>query len=230
MQSGVQYRKVVIYLTPVAAPNYLRVDTYVQFGYNQPLTPVVTGLNVARPVPASVKIGYAASTGGSTNYHEIRNLVIDPLQTDIDLAITKVVSSPSVTAGGPITYTITARNYGPANTTATNVPITDTIPALVTGATWTCAGANGGTCGAASGSGNLNTTATLPFNGSVSYTIRGTVSAAAPLGSVITNTATLAPPAGITDYNSANDSATATVVRHRRPRIDLRHGLQRREP
>ncbi len=210
-QNGVQYRKVVIYLTPVAAPNYLRVDTYVQFGFNQPLTPVVTGLFVARPVPTSVKIGYAASTGGSTNYHEIRNLVIDPLQTDIDLAMTKVVSSPSVTVGGPITYTVTARNYGPANVTATNVPITDTIPALVTGATWTCVGTNGGTCGSASGAGNLNTTATLPFNGSVSYTIRGTVSAAAPLGTALTNTATLTPPAGITDYNNNNDSATAVA-------------------
>jgi uncharacterized repeat protein (TIGR01451 family) len=208
LQTTAQYRKVVIKLTPVAAPTYLRVDTYVQFGFNQPLTAVVTGLSTSRPIPPSVKIGYAASTGGQNNYHEIRNLLIDPLQTDIDLAMTKTVSSPTVTAGGSLVYTLTVRNNGPANTTATNIPITDTIPALLTGATWTCAPISGGVCGAASGSGNLVTTATLSFNSGVSYTIRSTVSATAPLGSTITNTATLAPPAGITDYNSANNSAS----------------------
>lgn len=213
IQTGAQYRKVVILLTPVAAPNYLRVDVFIQFGFNQALTPVVTGLFTGQPIPASVKIGYAASTGGSTNYHEIRNLVIDPLQTDVDLAMTKTVSSPSVTQGGPVVYTLTARNYGPYSSgTATNMPISDTIPALLTGATWTCASVNGGVCGAASGSGNLVTTATLTFNSGVSYTIRSTVSATAPLGSTITNTATLTPPAGITDYFSENNSATVNAA------------------
>ena len=60
IQTSSQYRKVVIYLTPVAAPNYLRVDAYIQFGYNQPLTPLVTGLMTGVQVPASVMIGYAA--------------------------------------------------------------------------------------------------------------------------------------------------------------------------
>jgi uncharacterized repeat protein (TIGR01451 family) len=212
IQTGTQYRKVVIYLTPVSAPNYLRVDVYVEFGFNQPLTPVVTGLYTGRPVPASVKIGYAASTGGSTNYHEIRNLVVNPLQTDINLAMVKVASSPTVTQGGPLTYTLTAHNYGPNPTiTATNAPITDTIPALLTGATWTCSGTGGGTCGAASGSGSINTTATLPFNASVSYTIRSTVSAAAPLGSTITNIAAIAAPTGVTDYNSSDNSSSVDI-------------------
>ncbi len=218
IQYSSQYRKVVIKLTPVPAPNYLQVDTYIQFGYNQPVTPVITGLFTGRPIPASVKIGYAASTGGSTNYHEIRNLLIDPLQTDIDLAITKLVSNPSVTANGQINYTITAKNYGPANTTAVNVPIDDTFPALVTGVTWTCTGSGGGVCGSASGTGTINIasagTATLPFNGSVTYTVRGTVSGSATPGTQIMNTASLTVPAVITDYNSGNNSASvlATVT------------------
>ncbi len=211
IQTGSQYRKVIIYLTPVAAPNYLRVDTYLQFGYNQPLTPVVTNLMVGRPVPASVKIGYAASTGGSTNYHEIRNLVVDPLQSDINLGISKLASSSTATAGGPIGYTITVRNYGPNNITATNVPIVDTFPSELTGVSWTCTGSNSGTCGAASGSGNINTTATLPFNGSATYTVSGTVSPATAAGTLISNTASLTVPAGITDYNPADNSASATV-------------------
>ena len=211
IQTGSQYRKVIIYLTPVAAPNYLRVDTYLQFGYNQPLTPVVTGIMVGRPVPASVKIGYAASTGGSTNYHEIRNLVVDPLQTDINLGIIKLASSSTATAGGPIGYTITVRNYGPNNITATNIPIVDTFPSELTGLSWTCTGSNGGTCGAASGSGNINTTATLPFNGAVTYAVNGTVNPATAAGTLITNTASLTVPAGVTDYNATDNSASANV-------------------
>ena len=207
-QSGAQYRKVVIYLTPQSAPNYLRVDVYLQVGYNQALTQVVTGLMTGQPVPASVKIGYAASTGGSTNYHEIRNLTVDPLSTDINLTMFKTVSAPTVTAGGQLTYTVTARNYGPNNITANNVPIIDTMPALLTNVTWTCTGANGGTCGAASGNGSINTTATLPLNASVTYAIKSTVMPTATLGSQIVNTASLTPPSN--DYNSSDNSASAT--------------------
>jgi len=213
-QNGPEYRKVTIYLTPQAAPNYLSVDVYLQSGYNTNPVQIVSNLLVKEPIHATVKIGYAASTGGSNNYHEIRNLIVDPLPSaDIDLTMVKTVSSPTVTQGGPISYTITARKTGPLNVTATNVPISDAIPAAITGVTWTCAGSGGATCGAASGSGNsINTTATLPLSGYATYTINGTVSAATPLGTVISNTATLAPPAGITDLNSGNNSATATTT------------------
>jgi uncharacterized repeat protein (TIGR01451 family) len=211
-QTGIQYRKVVIYLTPVAAPEYMRVDVFMQFGYNQPLTYLINTLYTMRPIPNTVKVGYAASTGGSTNYHEIRNLAIDNLPTNINLAIAKTVSSATIAPGGALTYTVTARNYGPNLVTiANNVPIVDTVPAELTGVTWTCAGADGGTCGAASGSGNsINTTATLPFNGAATYTITGTVNPATPPGTEIVNTATLTPPTGIIDYLPSDNSASVS--------------------
>jgi uncharacterized repeat protein (TIGR01451 family) len=210
-QGGTQYRKVVMYLTPVAAPNYLRVDVYVQFGAGQPLTSIVSGLNVGRPVPASVKVGYAASTGGSTNYHEIRNLLIDNLPTDINLTMSKTASASTVAPGATVTYTVKASNLGPNPITATNVPITDTVPAILTGVTWTCVGSGGATCVGGSCN-NISTTATLPFNGTATYTITGTVPMGTPAGTVITNTASLAAPAGVTDYNSSDNSASATVT------------------
>ncbi len=213
VQTGSAYRKVVIYLTPVAAPNYMRVDVYLQFGYNQPLTQVLTGLNTGVQIPTTVKVGYAASTGGSTNYHEIRNLTIDPLPTDINLGISKTVSTPTVAPGDVLTYTVSARNYGPVVTTVSDVPVTDTMPQQLTGVTWACNGSNGGICGAASGSGSLNTVATLPFNGAAIYTISGTVDPATPPGTVIINTASLSAPAGIIDYSPADNSASvATTV------------------
>jgi uncharacterized repeat protein (TIGR01451 family) len=213
-QTGPQYRKVLITLTPQAAPNYLRMDVYVQVGYDQFMTQVLNGLMVGRPIPATVKIGYAASTGGSNNYHEIRNLIVDPLpSSDIDLTIAKFVSAPTVTAGGPITYTVTVRNNGPSNVTANNVPINDTVPAIVTGVTWTCTGAGGATCGAGSGSGNtISTSVNLPLNSSATYTITGVIDPVATPGTQITNTATLTVPGGITDYNSTNNAASVTMA------------------
>jgi uncharacterized repeat protein (TIGR01451 family) len=212
-QTGPQYRKVVMYMTPAAAPDYLRIDVYLQNGYTLPLTQVLNGLMVGRPVPASVKVGYAASTGGSTNYHEIRNLVIDPLPVqNIDLGVTNVASSPTVAAGGALIYTVTVRNYGPSSVPANNVPIADSVPAELTGVTWTCAGTGGAVCGAVSGSGNsINTTASLPLNSYATYTISGTVNPATPAGTPITNTATLTVPGGINDYVTANNSASVTV-------------------
>ena len=90
-------------------------------------------------------------------------------------AITKTDGVTTATAGGSVTYTITASNAGPSN--ATGATVADTFPASLT-CTWTCAGAGGGTCTAA-GSGNINDTVNLPRGGSVTYTASCTISAAA---------------------------------------------------
>lgn len=219
-QTGTDYRKVIIQISP--APNPV-VNVWIQFGYNLPFTQMIT--NQALPAISTsqlLRIGYAASTGGSTNYHEIRNLLVTSqgTSTTIDLGIAKSVldtttSSTTITAvGHGIRYTVTARNYGPNNITATGVGIVDNIPAAITGVSWTCAvvaGSPAGTsCGTASGSGNtLNTTANLPFGGAVTYTINGTVSAPAP--STLSNTASLVIPGAVTDYNPYNDSITTSI-------------------
>ena len=97
-------------------------------------------------------------------------------QSLADLAITKTDGATSVTAGTPVTYTITATNAGPSGVTGATVA--DTLPAAITGATWTCVGAGGGSC-TASGSGNLNDLVNLPAGASVTYTL--TASNAGPV-------------------------------------------------
>ena len=77
---------------------------------------------------------------------------------------------------------------------------------MLTG-TWTCVGAGGGTC-TASGAGNISDTVNLPAGASVTYTVSVTVSATA--SGTLSNTATVAAPAGVTDPNPANNSATDT--------------------
>ena len=126
----------------------------------------------------------------------------DTLGASADLVITKTDGVASVTAGGSTIYTITASNAGPSN--ATGATVADTFPASLT-CTWACVGAGGGTCTAA-GSGNISDTVNLPAGGSVVYTASCTISAAAT--GTLSNTATVTAPAGVTDPNPANNSAT----------------------
>jgi uncharacterized repeat protein (TIGR01451 family) len=125
-----------------------------------------------------------------------------------DLSITKTDGVTSVTAGGSTTYTITASNAGPSGVTGATVG--DTFPAILSGVSWTCTGAGGGTC-PASGPGNINATVDLPSGGSVTFTASATISASAT--GALSNTATVSAPAGTTDpsgNNSATDSDSIT--------------------
>ena len=126
--------------------------------------------------------------------------------TYADLAITKTDGLAAVTWGQPITYTVAVTNNGPSP--VTGAVVTDTLPAQVAGAsaTWTCAGAGGGTCAAASGTGSLATTANLPVGGSVTYLVSTSVVAGSGTGT-LNNVATVAAPAGITDPDTTNNAA-----------------------
>ena len=129
----------------------------------------------------------------------------DALTPRADLSITKTDGRTSTTPGMPNTYTIVASNAGPSD--AVGVTVTDTLPSAILGATWTCAGAGGGAC-SASGTGGINDTVDLPAGGSVTYTLTGTVDAAA--AGTLANTATVEEPAGVTDPSLVNNSATDT--------------------
>ncbi|HEV7763893.1 MAG TPA: hypothetical protein VGQ76_02725, partial [Thermoanaerobaculia bacterium] len=144
--------------------------------------------------------------GGVTDSNSGNNSAADndTVTAEADLSITKTDGVTTVTAGGSATYTITASNAGPSN--ATGATVADTFPASLT-CTWTCLGAGGGTCTGA-GSGNINDTVNLPSGGSVTYTASCTISGAAT-GS-LSNTATVTVPAGVTEADSGNNSATDT--------------------
>ncbi|WP_022970186.1 beta strand repeat-containing protein, partial [Arenimonas oryziterrae] len=129
-----------------------------------------------------------------------------------DLSVTKTDGAASVNAGGATSYTIVVTNNGPSDVTAATV--VDTAPAGLTIGAWTCAVTTAGTgsvttaCGAASGSGNINTTATLRSGGVITYTVAATVAGTAT--GTIANTVTVAVPAGTTDPTPGNNSATDT--------------------
>ncbi len=147
-----------------------------------------------------------AAPGGVTDPTPGNNSATDTdtLSASADLSITKTDGVTSATPGGSVTYTITASNAGPSN--ATGATVADTFPASLT-CTWTCVGAGGGTC-TASGSGNIADTVNLPVGGSVMHTASCAISASA--SGTLSNTATVAAPAGVTDPTPGNNSATDT--------------------
>ena len=122
-----------------------------------------------------------------------------------DLGITKTDGQTTTMPGQTIVYTIVASNPGPD--AVVGATVSDTVPGTITGATWTCLGAGGGTC-APTGSGSINATVNLPVGGTVTYTLTGTVNASA-FGS-LSNTATVTPPGGVTDPDPTDNSATDT--------------------
>ena len=133
-----------------------------------------------------------------------------------DLAITKTDGVTTATPGGSVTYTITASNAGPERRDRRRRWRTPSRPSLT--CTWTCVGAGGGTCTAA-GSGNINDTVNLPAGGSVTYTASCTIARVGDRHAVQHRDGQRRP-AGVTDPNPANNSATDTdtLTRVGRPR------------
>jgi uncharacterized repeat protein (TIGR01451 family) len=166
------------------------------------LNPGATG-TVSNTASVAPPAGVTDPNGGNNTATDTDTVVVQ-----IDLSITKTDGRSAVVAGQSITYTIVAANAGPSNAPLGTVTVTDNVPAALTGVTWTCVGAGGGTCTAA-GSSNINDAAVvLPAGASVTYTLTGTLSPSAT-GS-LGNTATVAAGGGASDPNPANNSATDT--------------------
>lgn len=123
-----------------------------------------------------------------------------------DLAVTKTVAPAAAVAGSTVTYTIVASNAAPG--AAPMAAVEDVFPPGQA-CTWTCAGAGGGDCRSRPVTGDVTDFADLPAGATVTYTATCTF-APTVLGEVC-NTATIAPPTGVTDPVAGNNAATACV-------------------
>jgi uncharacterized repeat protein (TIGR01451 family) len=137
---------------------------------------------------------------GATNHLEIMDANALPLA---NLSITKTDNQATAKPGQSVSYTIVATNNGP--NPALGATVTDNVPAQLVGASWTCTGAGGGTCGAAAGLGNINDTVNLPSGATVTYVLSGVVAA----NSVnLRNTASITAPGDVNDPTSSDNTAT----------------------
>ena len=128
---------------------------------------------------------------------------VDTLDPIADLSITKTDGVTSEIPGTPVSYTLVATNAGPSD--AVGATVTDTLPATLIGATWTCLGASGGTC-ASSGTGSISDLVDLPIGATVTYTVTATIEPTAT--GTLTNTATVVAPSGTTDPDSSDNAAS----------------------
>ena len=166
-----------------------------------PLPP--TGQPLVNTATVSVPAGLFDPNGSNNSATDI-----DTFASVSDLSITKTDGQATYFPGQPLTYTIVASNAGPQF--AQGATVTDSFPAQLTNVSWTCVASGGSSCGSASGAGNINVAVDLVPAGTATFTATATVAGTAT-GSIV-NTAAIAVPAGWSDPNAANNSATDTNV------------------
>ncbi|MDP9463877.1 MAG: DUF11 domain-containing protein, partial [Actinomycetota bacterium] len=129
-----------------------------------------------------------------------------PIVRESDLSIDKSVSQATATSGATFDWFLTVTNHGPD--TATNVVVSDTIPAQfqVLGIT-----SSAGLSCTFSGNNVSCTTATLASGAVASISVQVSVLASAAAG-VVTNTATVATDASDTNPADNTDSASITIA------------------
>lgn len=173
---------------------------------------VVAGLQLAQSkLPPTFKFGFAASTGGLTDFHEIRAAkAVKP---------TELVASASKTSGGhergePLTWTATVRNEGPNPTQGERVT-TSTGEQSLSNATWTCKATENAShekaqCNTTSGGGlpSSLSAGSMPIGTSLEYAITGKPTAATSYAQMTLET----QPTGDTgELDPERETATTTT-------------------
>lgn len=190
-----------------------------------------TVLFTAQPSPNDYTITSTTSCATGAAGQTTATLTI--LDNDVDVLTTKQVSTATPTPGGNFQFTVTYRNNTARPTVADTsvhdaaVDLADAVPTGLTFASWTCTASGGAACPAASGSGAISATATLPAGnatagGSLTYLINATLGAGQC--AAIVNTSTIAARAPFAEGTSAqsgfvtpapggsgNNSASASV-------------------
>lgn len=138
------------------------------------------------------------------------SVAIQVINPPPDVALTKTSSTPNIVAGQAASYTISVNNPS-GTTTATNVMVSDNLPAAMTGAV-TFSGPNAGTC---SVSGPAN--AQVVSCGPTTIAPGGTFSVTVNVASTDTNSGGTSPQncASVTiaesDPNTANNTGCTTI-------------------
>jgi len=230
------YRRVKISIVPIGTPTNPKYTVTVMWR-TTPTGKDVTLLtyDTVDPIPANLKLGFAASTGGSTNYHEIRNLVIT---TPGGVRIDKSVDKLNAKVGDQLTYKIDV--YNSTTSAITDLLLSDTLKAYdgsilkvydgsslkpgiveINSITFNNNNNIGNTVTGFTTGVPVTTGFTNPFkinslsmdaNTVSTFTVIGTIKAM-PIGGIIKNTATIdVSQTGIVDLDSTNNTSTASTI------------------
>jgi gliding motility-associated-like protein len=123
-QSG--YRKVSIELIPNANGGYNINVNLTKGGNPQVTTKVISNYYYPDIAPATLRYGFASSTGNQTNFHEIRNLTIDLYNP----ALVAVADVQNVCTGSGAFINVLANDVGESESIAINKNAIDLNPTL----------------------------------------------------------------------------------------------------
>ena len=202
------------------------------------LSQVISNVTINVPAPASMSLGFAASTGNAAQFHEVR---LNRVTTLVNLAVRKSMTSPAeatpaptVQVGNTVSYAITLKNQPVKPSTTMGIPlvasdtptITDSLSQLVN-KTWTCvATGENTTCPTATSSASSPSTDTsssgtgdiaglsgytIGGSGSLTFTLTGQVGATA-CAQTFQNTATIKFPDSSGYTNLSSNSALSGNV------------------
>ena len=174
----------------------LAVGASVTFTVNGTVASSATGL---LENTATVELPPGAINSGAESDTDI-----DELTPVANLSVSKSDGVTQAVPGTPTIYVITVANPGPSDAPATAV--TDLLTPQMAGASWTCLGQGGGVC-APSGLGGLGGESVhLPAGSSVVFALAVAIDPSAT--GMLLNTVSVAPAAGVTDPQSADNQAT----------------------
>lgn len=137
---------------------------------------------------------------------------VDTLTAEVDLRITKTDTSDIVFPGQALAYTITVDNLGPSDVTGASV--NDIFPIEISSHAWFVLFATPGASAAPASGGtaaNLLSSVTIPAGGVLVFQVDRIIDPTLivpPGGLLLSNTAFVAAPVGVTDTNPANNSST----------------------
>jgi len=143
--------------------------------------------------------GGTANGGNDTSSEQTFTITVG-FGADLSIAIDD--GTEFAVGGEPLLYMITVRNLGPDRVDGARVfetPLSNLVDA-----TWVCTPSAGASC-AASGSGTIDDFVNMPSDATLVYELTATVLANPELPTY--NFVSVAPPAGVTDFNPDNDWA-----------------------
>jgi uncharacterized repeat protein (TIGR01451 family) len=164
------------------------------------INPAATG-TLANTAIATVPGGVSDPVPGNNSATDT-----DTLTPQADFSISKTDGQLVATPGSALSYTIAVTNNGPSAPAAT-ATVADTLPAALTGVTWTCSATAGSSC-PAGGSGNLSVPVILLPGGTATFVVNATVSLSAT--GTVSNTASVTAPVSVTDPVTGNNTSTDT--------------------
>jgi hypothetical protein len=150
--------------------------------------------------PKQLAFGWVASTGASTDYHEIDNVAVSTFNPVPNLAVSQTsYAAATLTPGSPVTYTVAASSSGaPENFPVT---VTETLPA---GVVPVGASGVGWVCGPPSGQQVSCTDSATPFT-SGTITVNAVVTSSSVTPAQVQSSSTAVASSG--DANPATSSS-----------------------